>query len=725
MPDDIVAKLQMELDEHRLRSSKAAESPYEGGVDLGAPKDILDLDKSSEPFPQNIFSWTAKPEPVPSPTDSLPSVIALPENPDTYKWRGDLGLLDRLSYRNSKQIPRNWSMTSLDAAGIRKALSSTAQQPLMMHSPGHMVPVVEPAVEGGYGLHGMSQGYDKPESKGEKAISICSSTLSFYTPIDITNGLCQLVVNAADAIYKGLDRLGNSGLAIGFDILPRDIPLADECDIKRFTGTIFDLKKVDLRLGEAEMLWIEYEATKSMEAIEVKEVLTEMTKHIQPFSIAAFDRGKFGVGLVLNHVSEVDPNNNLSPSNNTDMNSSPGSFVSSWDVGSDRPALSSQGSTGSGQLSRVDETGHISDGQNFAPSQDTGNESLKKRSSSSLKRTAQDGGPIRNSRKRKLHSSESEDDGEDGDKDPKDPAPPNSFQRSARSRNDRFSGTVTLQMSDTLKQELTVSVGLRIRPIPGIDFADCKITLNPVHVMASSLYSEHDDDDLETAASHFYVTEKVRILLRACNGFCEAPNSVHPLPHHFQEHIIKSVTSSYGASLEISTSPKLILKGSKDNGKMVEQPGVTVGLEVGHIGSAAGKGFQWNYKPLGPYGTNLELSSSNPPSHHAAYRVYETDTPDYFKILIRATYRQNAKLARSNSPHRPALRILRDLRAIHVTTTLEVRIRNEGDDWFCFPGENKEGCHLHKTIKLEDGWLEAERPKTVEENGVMAQLKVS
>lgn len=41
-----------------------------------------------------------------------------PENSDTYKWRGDLGLLDRLAYGDSKQIPRNWSMTSLDAVRI-------------------------------------------------------------------------------------------------------------------------------------------------------------------------------------------------------------------------------------------------------------------------------------------------------------------------------------------------------------------------------------------------------------------------------------------------------------------------------------------------------------------------------------------------------------------------------------------------------------------------------
>jgi hypothetical protein len=41
-----------------------------------------------------------------------------PDNLQTYRWRGDMGLLDRLSYGNSTAIPRNWRMTSLDAGRI-------------------------------------------------------------------------------------------------------------------------------------------------------------------------------------------------------------------------------------------------------------------------------------------------------------------------------------------------------------------------------------------------------------------------------------------------------------------------------------------------------------------------------------------------------------------------------------------------------------------------------
>jgi hypothetical protein len=45
-----------------------------------------------------------------------------------------MGLLDRLSYQNLEEIPRNWSMTTLDTTGIKSReqyllLSSSGKQP--------------------------------------------------------------------------------------------------------------------------------------------------------------------------------------------------------------------------------------------------------------------------------------------------------------------------------------------------------------------------------------------------------------------------------------------------------------------------------------------------------------------------------------------------------------------------------------------------------------------
>jgi len=64
------------------------------------------------------------------------------ENPDTYRWRGDMGLLDRLAYTtNAQEMPRSWEMTNLDAANIalklqppEAALPGTAERNLITSS---------------------------------------------------------------------------------------------------------------------------------------------------------------------------------------------------------------------------------------------------------------------------------------------------------------------------------------------------------------------------------------------------------------------------------------------------------------------------------------------------------------------------------------------------------------------------------------------------------------
>ena len=43
-----------------------------------------------------------------------------PSNGQTYRWRGDMGLLDRLSYPNLDSLSRNWNMTILDYPPIKE-----------------------------------------------------------------------------------------------------------------------------------------------------------------------------------------------------------------------------------------------------------------------------------------------------------------------------------------------------------------------------------------------------------------------------------------------------------------------------------------------------------------------------------------------------------------------------------------------------------------------------
>ena len=56
--------------------------------------------------------------------------------------------------------------------------------------------------------------------------------------------------------------------------------------------------------------------------------------------------------------------------------------------------------------------------------------------------------------------------------------------------------------------------------------------------------------------------------------------------------------------------------------------------------------FQWQYKPIGPYGVNLELSLDNPPSHKATYRISTSDPPSAMKAVVEAIFRKNKKVGK-------------------------------------------------------------------------------
>jgi hypothetical protein len=78
-----------------------------------------------------------------------------PENSETYRWRGDLGILDRLSYGDSGEIPRNWGMTSLNADRIKLRNES-----LLLAIPTNLS--AGQLMEGNENIQTMSQGIDVP-----------------------------------------------------------------------------------------------------------------------------------------------------------------------------------------------------------------------------------------------------------------------------------------------------------------------------------------------------------------------------------------------------------------------------------------------------------------------------------------------------------------------------------------------------------------------------------
>ena len=65
------------------------------------------------------------------------STVDIPEsNEETYRWRGDQGLLDRLAYKSAHQIPRNWHETNIDIRLLQRPriTSEPALPPLIEHS---------------------------------------------------------------------------------------------------------------------------------------------------------------------------------------------------------------------------------------------------------------------------------------------------------------------------------------------------------------------------------------------------------------------------------------------------------------------------------------------------------------------------------------------------------------------------------------------------------------
>jgi hypothetical protein len=80
-------------------------------------------------------------------------------------------------------------------------------------------------------------------------------------PIDPNAGLCKMLLQSADQVYREIDKVVLiSGIALGLDILPRDRFLTREKDIIYFTGN--RLQQSLLITGSREILLLEYEVSR-------------------------------------------------------------------------------------------------------------------------------------------------------------------------------------------------------------------------------------------------------------------------------------------------------------------------------------------------------------------------------------------------------------------------------------------------------------------------------
>ena len=431
------------------------------------------------------------------------------------------------------------------------------------------------------------------------------------------------------------------------------------------------------------MLWIQYEATQEVDSLFIRDVVRTVGEYISPHPVAALDEGQFGVGAIvcdiLDSSSSSDTSNDrLHPSPRISQDSLNEIHNAPWKYATTRqPRGANSGTSNSKGGATHRNRSHVHRGN--------------KRS-----RVSPDGKSAEDD------SMEGQDDDNDGEEEGEETPPPKR-PRKEGFKNDRFTGTAILCVGNSLFQELSISFGLRIKPRIGSGFADCQIILDPITVRASTLFSD-DDKSIGNSSidDHFYVTEQANIRVGAHKGVCDPPVYVHPLQQHFAERRSVSTRNQFDVSFEASVSPKFVIKGSKGNGNTVEYDPITLSLQPVFIGPAARNDFQWQYRLISPYGTNLEMSSANPPIHKATYRVSASDPPSSMKVITEAIFRKNKRVGkRRNLSETFRSHILQNIEAMHLIATLEINIGNGGNDWFLFPSSKKEGCRLQRTVNLD------------------------
>jgi hypothetical protein len=86
------------------------------------------------------------------------------------------------------------------------------------------------------GFHQLDSGWTNSVTTASALEEDLISELSIRVPFSPNKGLFKLLLEAATQVYQELDKLEDSGFALGLDILPRQTDLFDEDDRSHFTG---------------------------------------------------------------------------------------------------------------------------------------------------------------------------------------------------------------------------------------------------------------------------------------------------------------------------------------------------------------------------------------------------------------------------------------------------------------------------------------------------------
>ena len=479
--------------------------------------------------------------------------------------------------------------------------------------------------------------------------------------------------------------------------------------------------------GTREMLWLQYEASKEIDELSVRRVIEKVAEHMHPFPVAAFDAGPFGVGLLVCDLDDSSSESNTSRESLLPVETRYSDDAASDELYSHSGTSQSEPSIGCG----YDEGHHANPSTDQSPRSWTNDRHFSRtrvvnggserngetsdfRGDGACRRSRGNGNPQRFNKLRHNRRDDEEnenDSSEQNDRDSLSPPP----RRKRRMRNNRFTGKVTLCVQDKVKQRLTVMMGLCIIPTVGRDFVDCQIVLDPIRATASPL-SADDNDMLNLASHHFYIMEQATILVGPKGGTYDLPVSARPMRHHFAAQQTTSKVHRIEANLEASISPKLNIRGSKESGKIVDYDPVTLAYRPTYIGEWGEDHYQWQYEPVGPPGTNLDLIA-----HEVTFRVYEKDFPESMRIVIQATFRKKGKLRRQKFAGASRDFVSR-LCHMHVATNLAIEIGNYQSDWFKFPASDKEGTRLFKTVSFDGETIGAGKTENVSVGGVKSTL---
>jgi hypothetical protein len=395
------------------------------------------------------------------------------------------------------------------------------------------------------------------------------------------------------------------------------------------------------------MLWIQYEASGPVNPESIKAILKCISEIIEPFPVAAFDTGPFGIGVMVYGLSEPE-----------DSNETEDSLIEPENEHTDDNGVNDPGGNGP----RPPNDNHHEPGGNDKDHGDQGDEN--------------------------------DDNGQGATQ---------TSSRICRSRQAPiFTGEVTIRCDQSHTQRLKTSFGLAISPSAAYTGPNFQVRLDSIVIVASAM-SRNDETAPPFAEemTPLYVIDNIRIVVAPSEGHVAAPVA-RPQKRHFIRSVSTSRQTQWSVAITASAAPAGTLGIGGQNSTSIEHNPIVIGIVPEHIGGGARNDFEWRYKVLGDSDTHVEMSSRNPPVHEATYILYSSP-PSLVDVSVETVFRRKRRIVPiERSPFRAYFRVFQDVQVMHLRTRLDVKIpSSEGRGGFVFPVNDERGTYLKIVAEIE------------------------